>query len=241
MSEEDSNDKQSTSSDISASDQASQDTISQNTSSQHSVTNNSKHKSAHASLKQLVLELLQQFPLGISEYDLIKAIQASGHLQFKEITLWDSLSLFQTHFILFNTLYQLRSELWQQQTVLEIGPLKIMLYGRDDSTADSTQMTEHDPLQEYYLDINNLEQMSAEDVTTLLASFWVRLGANEQRNEALKILELEDPVDFKMIKKQYRRLAMQHHPDRGGDHVKLQTLNYALEILQKGEIKKVLK
>lgn len=195
-----------------------------------------------ANLKHLVLELLQRFPLGLSEYDLIKAIQATGHLQFRNIALWDKLSLFQTHFVLFHTLYTLRQEVWQErQYVLEISPLKIILYAWGDSTATGNELAEHDPLRDYYLDIRNLDQTTAEDVTQLLTDFWVRLTANEQRAEALKILELADPVDFVTIKKQYRRLAMLHHPDRGGDHVKLQTINIAMEILQKSEVKKVLK
>jgi DnaJ-class molecular chaperone len=88
-------------------------------------------------------------------------------------------------------------------------------------------------LRDYYLDLSNLEQTSADDVTHLLESFWTRLGANEQRAAALEALELEDPVDYPAIKQQYRRLAMQHHPDRGGDKAQLQTLNYAMAVLEK--------
>ena len=207
------------------------------------ASNASATETSHQALKQLVLNLLYQHPLGLSEHELIKAVQAADHLLFNDIELWDSLSLFQTHFVLFHVLYTLRQELWQQRSyTLEISPLKIVLLSWDESakTDAGSEMTEHDPLQDYYLDLNNLVQTSAQDVTDMLASFWMKLAANEQRNEALKVLGLEDPVDFAAIKKQYRRLAMQHHPDRGGDDARLQTLNTALDILQRCEIKKVL-
>ncbi|NNG14653.1 MAG: DnaJ domain-containing protein, partial [Gammaproteobacteria bacterium] len=42
---------------------------------------------------------------------------------------------------------------------------------------------------------------------------------------------LDDPVSDADIKQQYRRLAMQHHPDRGGDDATLQKINAAMNIL----------
>ena len=35
------------------------------------------------------------------------------------------------------------------------------------------------------------------------------------------------------IKKSYRKLAMKHHPDRGGDEFQLQLINAAKEVLDK--------
>lgn len=194
-----------------------------------------RDEDTESSLKGIVLDALQQFPLGVSEHELIKFIQAAGHIQFERVALWDKLSLFQTHFILFHTLYTLREELWRERNkVLEISPLKIVLYSFDElDTALDHAISEHDPLRDYYLDLGNLEQTTADDVARLLDSFWTRLGANDQRAAALEILELEDPVDYPAIKQQYRRLAMRHHPDRGGDKVQLQTLNYAMAVLEK--------
>jgi hypothetical protein len=190
-----------------------------------------------ANLSEFVLKALQQFPLGLSEYELIKYIQTAGNLHFKKIALWDKLSLFHTHFILFHSLYTLRDELWQSSAqVLDISPLKIILYHNDEQqTSDQRSPAEYDPLRDYYLNLDNLHDTTEKDVNELLTGFWTRLGANEQRESALKILELEDPVDYILIKKQYKRLVMQHHPDRGGDKVMLQTLNYAMSILEKSE------
>lgn len=186
-------------------------------------------------LKGIVLGALQQFPLGLSEHELIKFLQSTGHLQLKRTTLWEKLPLFQAHFILFHTLYTLREELWREQNqVLEISPLKIILHSFDaDTPTQETALGEHDPLRDYYLDLSNLEQTTKEDVAQMLNSFWTRLEANDQRSAALEVLELKDPVDFVTIKKQYRRLVMEHHPDRGGDKVQLQTLNYAMALLER--------
>lgn len=214
-----------------------------------------KIEDSSANLKGVVLDALRRFPLGLSEYELLKFLQAAGHIQFERIALLDNLSLFQTHFVLFHTLYTLREELWQEdKQVLDISPLKIVLYSFDkkdfdekdfdetgvDEEGDSANtdilnagLTEHDPLRDYYLDINNLEQTTGDEVTRLLDSFWTRLEANDQRVAALEVLELTEPVDYTTIKQQYRRLAMQHHPDRGGDKVQLQTLNVAMAVLEK--------
>ena len=199
----------------------------------HPVDNTPPDKVSN--LKSIILDALQQFPLGLSEHELIKFMQATGHIQFERIALWDTLSLFQTHFIVFHTLYTLREELWQDQNkVLEISPLKIVLYTFDkQDSAEGQIISEHDPLRDYYLDLSNLEQTSADDVARLLDSFWTRLEANDQRAAALEVLALEDPIDYPAIKEQYRRLAMQHHPDRGGDKVQLQALNYAMAVLEK--------
>ena len=65
----------------------------------------------------------------------------------------------------------------------------------------------------------------------MLASFWNIYNKFENREEALAELGLKDPVDDKVIKKEYRRLIMQHHPDRGGDTEKLQKLNDVIKLL----------
>jgi curved DNA-binding protein CbpA len=44
-------------------------------------------------------------------------------------------------------------------------------------------------------------------------------------------LELTEPFDAASVRTQYRRLAMRHHPDRGGDAERLQAINRAFRIL----------
>ena len=65
----------------------------------------------------------------------------------------------------------------------------------------------------------------------MLASFWNKVNHYDNREAALAELGLKDPIDDESIKQEYRRLAMQHHPDRGGDTDKLQKINDALALL----------
>lgn len=174
--------------------------------------------------------MLRTHPAGLSEYELIKTLEAENEADFSSDHLRDNLSLFQTHFLLFHALYCLQDQLWKKQTAqLDIHTLCIRLL--PFNAASSSQLSEHDPLREYYLDLNNLENTEANDVDNLLSQFWSRFVGNNDRRQALATLELEDPVDWPAIKTQHRRLAMLHHPDRGGNEERLQAINAAMDIL----------
>lgn len=182
------------------------------------------------SLIDLVQHALETHPLGISEYELIQWLKNSGHEIFQNVTFWDRLSLFQTHFILFHTLYQLKQRCWESnQTTLDINPLNIVLLPA--KIGAGSELAEHDPLMDFYLDIDNLKNTSENDVAELLTNFWNMLSNKDKRSAALRELELTDPVDYTNIKLQHRRLVMQHHPDRGGNKEKLQTINAAMDFL----------
>ena len=184
------------------------------------------------SLADLVLRALTAHPLGISEYELIQWLKNAGHKSFKEVEFWNRFSLFQTHFILFHTLYKLKHQCWENNRGrLEINPLKIILLPIEDSAEN--KVAEHDPLMDYYLDIDNLKKTTDHDITDLLSNFWRTLSYHDMRAAALQELELDDPVDYVKIKHQHRRLVMQHHPDRGGNKEKLQAINAAMDVLEK--------
>jgi len=182
------------------------------------------------SLADLVLQALDAHPLGISEYELIQWLKNTGHEPFQDVVFWDRLSLFQTHFILFHTLYQLKQRCCESNRgKLEINPLNIILLPIGKSAG--CDVVEHDPLLDYYLDIDNLKNTSENDIAELLTNFWNTLSNKDKRSAALRELELNDPVDYVTIKHQHRRLVMQHHPDRGGSKEKLQTINTAMDLL----------
>ncbi len=178
----------------------------------------------------LLHRLLRAHPTGLSEYELIKKLEVQKETGFSSESLRDSLSLFQTHFLLFHALYHLHAQLWENQTArLDIHTLCIQLLPFNE--ASDTALGEHDPLRKYYLDLNNLENTDADEVENLLTQFWSRFVGNDDRRQALAALELTDPIDWPAIKTQHRRLAMQHHPDRGGDETRLQAINAAMDIL----------
>ena len=159
-----------------------------------------------------------------SEYDLLNHL-AGEYLAFQgERSL--PLNLFRQHFILFHCLYRLQDQLWAEQAGhLEISPLRIRL--RDYQPGQASALTTPDPLRSYYLNLAHLAA-SNEEVNDLLGDFWTRLTRRDNRQAALELLGLEDPVDDKVIMRRYRSLVMTHHPDRGGDATRLQLLNAAL-------------
>lgn len=185
--------------------------------------------------EQTLLEVLRNHPSGLSEYELIQALDDYGQPGFDSSALRENLSLFQTHFFLFHSLYRLRDRLWENKEArLIINAICIQLLpalNEEEGKDAGAEISEHDPLREYYLNLDNLENTDSEEVTRLLTQFWARFVTNDERQAALKELGLQDPVDWTTIKDQHRRLVMQHHPDRGGDEERLQAINAAMEIL----------
>ena len=55
--------------------------------------------------------------------------------------------------------------------------------------------------------------------------------------EALEVLGIsaDNASDKDFLKKQWKKLALQHHPDRGGSEKMMQRINAAYDILAKGE------
>ncbi|MFV9682940.1 DNA-J related domain-containing protein [Pseudomonas sp. NY15367] len=184
-------------------------------------------------LADQVLQLLQAAPEGLAEYALIQQLKSrrSGHLP--NLPLTDKLVLFRTHFLLFNALYRLRDRLWQAQThLLEISPLCIRLLPYQ---AGSSALSERDELRDYYLDMSHLQSTDERDVERLLTSFWTRMQGGDEKQAALELFELnnERTLDLPRIKQRYRQMVSLHHPDRGGSTERLQSINLAMEILER--------
>ncbi len=174
--------------------------------------------------------VLRAHPAGISEFGLIKWLEADGQAGFDKDCLRTNLSLFQTHFLLFHSLYLLRDELSARGDArLDISALCIQLIPLTHTSPSA--IDRHDPLRAYYLDLDNLENTPDHEVDALLNTFWEHFIGDDERRQALSVLELQDPVDWPIIKARHRRLAMQHHPDRGGDKARLQAINAAMDRL----------
>lgn len=176
-----------------------------------------------------VRQLLEQSPQGISEYELLSALRDQGFFDFLLPAPALPEQLFRAHFMLYHLLYRLRDELLtSRQAILQIEVLKIQLLPYQ---AVTEALSSVDHLRSYYLDLNNLEQTDAAQVYDMIAGFWRRLGKTDQRDAALAELGLQDPVDDATIRQAYRRMVMQHHPDRGGADERLQAINAALAAL----------
>ena len=193
------------------------------------MTTNKKKQSSILEAFILALQVeLEKQPDGVGEYDLMQSLKAQGYFDFLSEPALPH-ELFQAHFFLFHSLYLLRDIFLNEKIhLLTINTLKIQLlpYRKGENN-----LQEENKLRAYYLDFTNLEKTSEEDVYDMLASFWNKFNRFDNREVALTELGLKDPVDDKIIKQEYRRLIMQHHPDRGGDTEKLQKLNDAIKSL----------
>jgi len=185
-------------------------------------------------LPEQLLVLLREEPHGLSEYELIQRLKQRHSTHVPNLPLADKLVLFRTHFLVFNALYLLRDRLGEAGIAhLSISPMAIRLLPYSSGEA---ALAERDPLRDYYLDLRNLRDTDEDDVERLLASFWTRMQGSDEKQAALELFELDrvaEPVTALMIKQRYRQLVSLHHPDRGGSTERLQSINLALEILER--------
>jgi DNA-J related protein/DnaJ domain len=181
--------------------------------------------------KASVLALIKSAPMGLSEYGLIQRLQEHD-ATFNFDGESPNLALFRKHFLVMNALYQLQTELFGEGMYLSISPLDIRLEPLENSGV-SALPTDYAaaPLRAYYLDWDNLSQTRRADVETMLNRFMERYLAIGERLKALQILELSADVPWETIKQAYRRLAAQHHPDKGGDPARFRAIRGAYEIL----------
>jgi hypothetical protein len=179
---------------------------------------------------------IEQFILSNSpckEYEIIQYLQKKGRL--KKDCMADTLSLFRCHYLIFNALYRLQIlAMCHGRYQLSISSLEISatLKNTPHFILGRNEIAEHDPLCLFYLDTSNLSNTSETDIENLLNDFWTSYFNDNQKQSALDKLGLTEPVDFKTIKQQYRRLAMQHHPDRGGNADTLIEIHQAMQCLQ---------
>ncbi|MBT4836418.1 MAG: DnaJ domain-containing protein [Methylococcales bacterium] len=182
-------------------------------------------------LKPIIYQLLITHSEGISEFDLFKKLEDEGYSGFGKAVFKDQMQLFHKHFILFHLLYLIRMDLREKQEAeLEINPLCIILRPFIQRCSDQ-QLSSPDKLSYYYLDLSNLKDTTEDELNSMLNNFWLKIKVFDKRQDALNVLELQEPADLIEIKQQYRRLAMKYHPDRGGCHEKFQQINWAMKVL----------
>ena len=183
-------------------------------------------------LQGSLYQVLQEYPGGIREFDLMKALSAHVGAAYQVRLRGDVLSLFQSHFLLFHCLYLLRDGLRQRcEFDLDIHCLNIQLLPYQ--ATDSNFLALSDSLRDYYLDINHLNNASVDGVTELLGRFWGQYQGQAEHQDAHDLFGLTAPVAFSDLKDRYRRLVMDHHPDRGGATEKLQYINESFTRLKR--------
>jgi hypothetical protein len=182
-------------------------------------------------LQPILREILDARPAGVTEYELLRELAERRIALFDESYFSSPLGLFQRHFLLFHCLYLLRDKLRAaQRSDLEIHCLGIRYMPYRSVSYDHPALL--DPLAGYYLELDNLTNTDEQEVLRLLNDFWQKFSGDEQRDKALDVMGLAHPSSYPEIRQQYRRLAMQCHPDRGGGLAQFQRLEWAMGILR---------
>lgn len=166
-----------------------------------------------------------------SEHDLIRHLQDHEIPPYSQLNLRESKALFDAHFLTRHALYQLQNRYLSEETfILDLGLTKI---SRTLYQAGCTAITAHDPVKDYYLDIEQYLKTSEDEVDDLLKDFWKQYLAHGSKHADLDTLELPDNASYSEIKKQYRLLAQKHHPDKGGDAKRFHQICKAKENLDR--------
>lgn len=171
-----------------------------------------------------LLDALEQItrstPRGISEWELIHRLDQNPDLAFEKPDMRDSWALFQRHFWLFHHLYLLKLQLETQGETLDIVATRIQRHSLKAVMAKTAPsvgaLRQTDPMQAYYLDLDNLEAETPEGLQGKLDAFWNGLADPARQQEDWATLEIEPPASRYTLRQQYRRLCQRHHPDRGG-------------------------
>ena len=183
-----------------------------------------KHDELQVLLQDILSTFKAQFIEGVSEFEIITQLKKPPYSLFDDDALRDPLMLFQTHFVLFHSLYHLRNE-WRAQSIgeLNIGATLIKLQPILSFDA-ALQVT--DPLGDYYLDWNNFSATDEAGVEDLLNRFWQTMAGGDMQyhvsqealNEASFTLQIDSLEGLSLIqlKQQYRKLQHANHPDKGG-------------------------
>ena len=170
----------------------------------------------------------------LSEYELIQQLNQQGWSLSTSAT--DTLALFTTHFLIYNSLYYLQGQYWQNNRYLEISALSIYLHKEPLIGTDTTAISRYQDeqaLRDYYNDKTHLEEATKASVNQLIKDFWGRYIATDESTEAFAVFSLDPDTSYQEVKQRYRTLAMEHHPDRGGDAADFQRINWAFGVLQR--------
>lgn len=175
--------------------------------------------------------LLSEYPDGIREYDLIVELDTRYQDLYPKPDLSDTLLLFQHHFFLRHCLYVLQQQYSESgQWQLDIDSIKICK--RSAHSCEQNQLSRHDPVRDYYLDLSNLNKESQHSVDELLSGFWQAMAAYQHQPDALATLGLTGHESKDEQRKRYRQLAQQHHPDKGGEEERFRAIQEAWQLLK---------
>jgi len=179
-----------------------------------------------------ILAILKTATDKIGEYDIICRLEEQG-MVFPADNDSYNVAIFKKHFMIMNALYHLQQELFEDGYYLNITVLDITIEPLGPSTNQQLLMdaAEHN-IRDYYLDWRHFDNTSEDEINELLSNFWQMYYAQDKQGEALEILELNSDAGWDRVKRAYRRLAAEHHPDKGGNDARFIEIREAYEVLK---------
>lgn len=177
-----------------------------------------------------LLALLQRADGSYKVHELMAALRLQGVIPLLADD--EQLQLFRLNFLIMNALYQLQAELYEEGWWLVISTLDIRLEPLASNADAGSALVRGEALRSYYLDWQVFWQTDREEVEALLGSFWRACERDEHRAEALTLFALPTGAQPDAIRRRWRELALQHHPDRGGDADTFIRLRWAWEHLK---------
>lgn len=173
----------------------------------------------------------------------------------------DTLTLYQSHFLLFHVLYCLQDEFYKENLYLFIHFMRTILVAYPDTghcrffeellgrfcESDCSPEKEYCDfhlarvgetaledlsLRYFYLDSQNFYKLDERTATAFINGTWEILTHYEEYRKSFKILDLPESADLRMIKKRFRELAKLYHPDLGApSNQKFHDINNAYQLL----------
>lgn len=180
-------------------------------------------------------ELRARGPLGLTELDLIRALQSDRWQLIGPVNFMEPDQLYPVHFLLFHALYRLRDQLAEDNETLIISPLRLSILPPRETEAQ-TLPGEEDKLRQFYLDLSQYF-MSNGDIQGMMDNFWAgvppaRPDSNAATEAAVTLGFEALPANFATVKQGFRRQIMRAHPDRGGNTEDVHKLNEAFSVLK---------
>ena len=190
------------------------------------------HEEKKNPLVPVVLQVLRMAEQHLAIHELLQELKAVAKIPNLDDDV--QLALFKLNWLMMNALYQLQAELLLEGYYLTVSTLDIHLSPLNESGAESAnQQMSRQPLRDYYLDWRHFSDTTKEEVQALLDGVWQEYISGDEQEKAYTVLGLEVNASFQMIRKTYRKLAGQYHPDKGGDSVRFMEVREAYEVLRK--------
>ncbi|MFO1369765.1 MAG: DNA-J related domain-containing protein [Marinagarivorans sp.] len=171
----------------------------------------------------------------IREYELLTLLQTEGLLAVcEEANYW--VALFRKHFFLRHCLYAVNKIIAEQGRHLLLGPVCIEVVIKKTSgcaTHLPSEDTSYKALADYYGDLIHWINATEETCRSFVDDFFKRFVVFNEAEAHLTCLGLPKDAVWGVVQQRYRRLAQQHHPDKGGDAELFLTYTHAYEALKR--------